>query len=64
MTLKLPRRFSRRHFLSTGAGALGAMAMPYLSRGADRPLITHGVQSSDVGADMALWSTTLDPKPV
>ncbi len=25
--------------------------MPYLSRAADRPLITHGVQSGDVGAD-------------
>ena len=35
----------------TGAGALGAIAMPYLSRAADRPRITHGVQSGDVGAD-------------
>ena len=26
-------------------------AMPYLSRAADRPQITHGVQSGDVGAD-------------
>ena len=25
--------------------------MPYLSRAADRPLVTHGVQSGDVGAD-------------
>src|SRR3954453_21123228 len=48
MTIK----FSRRRFLSsatmTGAGVL---AMPYLSRAADRPQITHGVQSGDVGAD-------------
>ena len=36
---------------ATGAGALGAVAMPYLSRAADRPQITHGVQSGDVGAD-------------
>ena len=47
MTIK----FSRRRFLSsatmTGAGVL---AMPYLSRAADRPQITHGVQSGDVGA--------------
>jgi alkaline phosphatase D len=46
---------SRRRFLSTaaatGAGALGAIAMPHLSRAADRPQITHGVQSGDVGAD-------------
>ena len=51
MTLRMPRRLSRRHFLATGAGALGTMAMPYLSRAADRPLITHGVQSGDVGFD-------------
>src|SRR5712672_1960839 len=59
MTIKIPRknicRLSRRRFLSTaaatGAGALGAIATPYLSRAADRPRITHGVQSGDVGAD-------------
>ena len=45
-------RISRRRFLSTaGSGAIGALAMPYLSRAADRPLITHGVQSGDVGTD-------------
>src|SRR3979411_1601476 len=59
MTIKIPRknlcRLSRRRFLSTaaatGAGALRAIAMPYLSRAADRPQITHGVQSGEVGAD-------------
>jgi alkaline phosphatase D len=44
-------RISRRHFLSTSAGALGAIATPYLSRAADRPQITHGVQSGDVTVD-------------
>src|SRR3954470_18909126 len=48
-------RISRRRFLTTaaatGTGALGSMAMPYLSRAADRPQITHGVQSGDVSAD-------------
>ena len=45
-------RFSRRRFLSsTGAAALGAIAMPYLSRAADRPQITCGVQSGDVSTD-------------
>ena len=48
-------RISRRRFLSsaaaTGAGAFGALAIPYLSRAADRPQITHGVQSGDVGVD-------------
>lgn len=44
-------KLSRRRFLSTGAGALGAIAMPHLSRAADRPMITHGVQSGDVTVD-------------
>jgi alkaline phosphatase D len=61
MTIEIPRRISsrpsngpsRRRFLSTAAaaGAFGTMAMPYLSRAADRPQITHGVQSGDVGTD-------------
>src|ERR1700739_3935553 len=56
MTLLLARKhlrtLSRRRFLSTAAAAgVGIIAMPYLSRAADRPLITHGVQSGDVGAD-------------
>src|ERR1700677_246320 len=55
MTIEIPRKvfrkLSRRRFLSTGAGALGVIAMPYLSRAADRPQIAHGVQSGDVGAD-------------
>src|SRR5215510_1071750 len=46
------RAVSRRRFLSTaGACAAGIMAMPYLSRAADRPVLTSGVQSGDVGAD-------------
>src|SRR4030088_2446598 len=59
MTIKIPRNIpfglSRRRFLSTaaapGAVALGPFAMPYLSRPAARPQITHGVQSGDVGAE-------------
>src|SRR5215211_6616028 len=47
-------RLSRRRFLTTAAatstGVLG-VSIPYLSRAADRPLITHGVQSGDIGAD-------------
>src|SRR5258705_7391205 len=65
MTILLPRKnirgLSRRRFLSTaavtGAGALSAIAMPYLSRAGDRPQITHGVQSGDVGTDGgAVWA--------
>src|SRR5438270_10680997 len=45
-------RISRRRFLSsTAATGFGVIAMPYLSRAADRPVVTHGVQSGDVGAD-------------
>src|SRR6267142_455259 len=56
MTVKKTRGISlglsRRRFLSTAAATgFGAIAMPYLSRAADRPQITHGVQSGDVGAD-------------
>src|ERR1700751_6477786 len=56
MTLLLPKKhlrtLSRRRFLSTAAAAgVSTIAMPYLSRAADRPSITHGVQSGDVGTD-------------
>jgi alkaline phosphatase D len=58
MTARISRPvygLTRRRLLSsaaaTGAGALGSLAMPYLSRAADRPQITHGVQSGDVGPD-------------
>ena len=50
-------RLSRRHFLATTAGALGTLALPYLSRAADRPAVTHGVQSGDVSTDSAMiWA--------
>jgi alkaline phosphatase D len=52
MTFRISRKLSRRRFLSTaGVGAIGALAMPYLSRAADRPVVTSGVQSGDIGAD-------------
>src|SRR5450432_2406568 len=56
MTIKIPRNvgfgLSRRRFLSTAAATgVGTLAMPYLSRAADRPQISHGVQSGDIGAD-------------
>ena len=62
MTIKIPRKnlrgLSRRRFLSTagatGAGALGAIAMPYLSRAADRPQITHACNPA-MSAPTAAW---------
>jgi alkaline phosphatase D len=62
MTLRIPRQtfrgLSRRRFLSTAAATgISAIAMPYLSRAADRPMVTHGVQSGDVGADSGVvWA--------
>src|SRR5437588_5363167 len=55
-------RLSRRRLLASAgaAGALtivGGVARPYLSRAADRPCITHGIQSGDVSTDSAVvWS--------
>ena len=51
MKTGLSRRVSRRQLIKYGVGAAGVVAMPYLSRAADRPAVTHGVQSGDVGAD-------------
>ena len=60
MIVRIP--LSRRRFLKTAAAstaitAAGGIATPYLSRAADRPRITHGVQSGDVSADSAvIWA--------
>src|ERR1700752_2623166 len=50
---------SRRRVLAslTAVGATtfaGGIAKPYLSRAADRPFITHGVQSGDVSIDSGI----------
>jgi alkaline phosphatase D len=60
MTVRI--RVSRRRFLATAAAstaisAVSGLAKPYLSRAADRPLITHGIQSGDVSTDSAvIWA--------
>jgi alkaline phosphatase D len=60
MIVRIP--VSRRRFLATAAAstaisAAGGIAKPYLSRAADRPLITHGIQSGDVSHDSAVvWA--------
>ena len=51
MKIGLPHGISRRRFIQYGAGTAAVVAMPYLSRAADRPAVTHGVQSGDVGID-------------
>ena len=53
---------TRRRFLTTAASATavtyaGGIAMPSISRVADRPVITHGIQSGDVSVDSAVvWA--------
>lgn len=60
--MPLLRPISRRRFLATTAAtgltsAISALAAPSLSRAADRPQITHGVQSGDVTRDSAMvWA--------
>jgi alkaline phosphatase D len=57
----LPRPKSRRNFLKlAGASALLVpigLAMPRISRAASRPLVTHGLQSGDIGANHGvIWA--------
>jgi alkaline phosphatase D len=64
MTLRIP--LSRRRLLTTAAAstALAAVGIgrPYLSRAADRPRITHGVQSGDVSVNAGvIWARTDRP---
>ena len=53
---------TRRRLLTMAASSAamvttGALAKPYLSRAADRPVITHGVQSGDVTREGAVvWA--------
>src|ERR1700761_7247965 len=62
MTTRLSRTISRRRLIKTGAGTAIFIAAPYLSRAADRPQITHGVQSGDVTADGGVvWARTDRP---
>jgi alkaline phosphatase D len=57
MTTRISRGVSRRRFLSTAGAAIGTFAMPYLSRAADRPVLTSGVQSGDINADSGVvWA--------
>ena len=72
------RRFVANTTAITAVGAFGGIAWPYLSRAADRPVISHGVQSGDVTASSGVvwaradrparmlveWSTTESFKTV
>ena len=64
--IRVPR-LSRRAFLVRTASAslvsaTGILARPGLSRAADRPVITHGIQSGDISGDSAVvWSRSDRP---
>ena len=53
---------NRRRLLTTlgsavAANGFGGIARPFISRAADRPSVTHGVQSGDVSVDSAMvWA--------
>jgi alkaline phosphatase D len=62
--IRLP---TRRRFVTTGMAAtticaVGGVARPYLSRAADRPIISHGVQSGDVSSSSGVvWARADHP---
>jgi alkaline phosphatase D len=56
------RQFGRGLASTTGLTLLGGVSAPYISRANDRPLVTHGVQSGDVGMDSGVvWARTDRP---
>src|SRR3954463_1990014 len=51
------RQWLVRSAATCAVAGLGSLARPHLSRAADRPLITSGIQSGDVSADSAvIWA--------
>ena len=62
IAIRARQALNRRQWLVRSAATLavagmGSVARPYLSRAADRPLITSGIQSGDVSADSAvIWA--------
>src|SRR5438094_10474657 len=51
------RQLLVRSAATCAVAGLGSLTRPYLSRAADRPLITSGIQSGDVSANSAvIWA--------
>jgi alkaline phosphatase D len=65
--IRFTNHITRRRLLTAAASSaalttFSGIAKPYLSRAADRPQITHGIQSGDVSSDSAVvWSRTDRP---
>src|SRR4051794_40835625 len=61
-TTFVERAFTRRRFLTTAASSAaitvaGGIAKPSISHVADRPAVTHGIQSGDVSIDSGVvWA--------
>jgi alkaline phosphatase D len=61
VTMRAGAALTRRRFLTTAASAgvltTAALARPALSRAADRPVVTHGIQSGDTSTDSGIvWA--------
>lgn len=55
--MRRPSILTRRNFLTSASAAGLVLAHPHISRANDRPVVTHGVQSGDVGADSGVvWA--------
>jgi alkaline phosphatase D len=67
MAIRFRTVMSRRRLVTgaatyAAAAAVGGIAKPYLSRAADRPPITHGIQSGDIAGDSGVvWARTDRP---
>ena len=65
--MKMTAPLTRRRLLATAAATTGltlsgGIARPYLSRAADRPSITHGLQSGDTSVTSGVvWARTDRP---
>jgi alkaline phosphatase D len=56
-TLRASRAWTRRQFLVRSTSAVASLAMPAISRAADRPEIAGGIQSGDVSDGSAvIWA--------
>ena len=67
MTYCRPMPLTRRGLIRTGASLTlsGSLFAPAISRAADRPIITHGLQSGDITADSVIvWARVSRPSRV
>jgi alkaline phosphatase D len=68
--VKIGKSISRRGLIqragaSVLVGTAGNVFMPYLSRAADRPMLTHGIQSGDISPEGAMvWARADRPSRI